>query len=98
MAIVHEALVCEGYWCMGQAGFVLLLFVVAVCCFFVFCFFFISVISSLFLHTLLYLFMIAFQNIYILYTDIRYRNHVKSFKHKKYAKETTLSKYVWKLK
>ena len=28
----------------------------------------------------------------------RYRNHVKSFKHKKYAKETTLSKYVWKLK
>ena len=27
MAIVHEALVCEGYWCMGQAGFVLLIFV-----------------------------------------------------------------------
>ena len=30
-----------------------------------FCVFFISIISSLFLHTLLYIFMIAFQNIYI---------------------------------
>jgi hypothetical protein len=28
----------------------------------------------------------------------RYRNHVKSFRHEKYEKETELSKYVWKLK
>ena len=28
----------------------------------------------------------------------RYRNHVKSFKHEKYHKETQLSKYVWDLK
>ena len=28
----------------------------------------------------------------------RYRNHVKSFKHSKYSKETELSKYVWELK
>ena len=27
----------------------------------------------------------------------RYRNHKKSFKHAKYKKETTLSKYLWKL-
>ena len=64
MAIVQEALVCERYWCMGQAGLVLLLFVC--CCYllfvvFLFLCFFISIISSLFLHTLLYLFMIAFQ-------------------------------------
>ena len=44
MAIVHEALVCEGYWCMGQAGFVLLLFVV--CCFFVFVFFYLHNLFS----------------------------------------------------
>ena len=46
MAIVHEALVCEGYWCMGQAGLVLLLFVVAVCCFFVFVFFYLHNLFS----------------------------------------------------
>ena len=28
----------------------------------------------------------------------RYRNHVKSFQHKKYANETELSKYIWTLK
>lgn len=28
----------------------------------------------------------------------RYRNHVKSFKNKKYEKETELSKYIWELK
>jgi len=28
----------------------------------------------------------------------RYRNHVKSFNHEKYGKETELSKYVWMLK
>lgn len=28
----------------------------------------------------------------------RYRNHVKSFNHKRYAKETCLSKYIWELK
>ena len=28
----------------------------------------------------------------------RYRNHVKSFKNRKYANETELSKFVWKLK
>ena len=28
----------------------------------------------------------------------RYSNHKKSFTHKKYQKETELSKYVWKLK
>ena len=28
----------------------------------------------------------------------RYSNHLKSFKHKKYSKETELSKYVWELK
>ena len=39
MAIVHETLVCEGYWCMGQACFVLL-FVVVVVLFGVFCCFF----------------------------------------------------------
>ena len=46
MAIVHEALVCEGHWCMGQAGFVLLLFVVVVCCFFVFVFFYLHNLFS----------------------------------------------------
>jgi hypothetical protein len=28
----------------------------------------------------------------------RYNNHTKSFKHKKYEKETELSKYIWTLK
>lgn len=28
----------------------------------------------------------------------RYRNHVKSFKHKKYQNETELSKFIWHLK
>ena len=28
----------------------------------------------------------------------RYRNHVKSFRNKKYATETELSKHIWKLK
>ena len=28
----------------------------------------------------------------------RYRNHIKSFNHKKYSNETELSKYVWHLK
>ena len=28
----------------------------------------------------------------------RYRNHVKSFEHKKYEKSTELSKYIWSLK
>ena len=28
----------------------------------------------------------------------RYGNHVKSFKHRKYSKETELSKYIWELK
>ena len=28
----------------------------------------------------------------------RYNNHKKSFKHKKYEKETELSKYIWELK
>ena len=27
----------------------------------------------------------------------RYANHVKSFKHRSYSKETELSKYIWKL-
>ena len=29
---------------------------------------------------------------------VRYRNHIKSFKHKRYEFDTELSKYVWKLK
>jgi hypothetical protein len=29
---------------------------------------------------------------------VRYRNHMKSFKHKRYEYDTKLSKYVWKLK
>ena len=29
---------------------------------------------------------------------VRYRNHIKSFKHKRYEYDTELSKYVWKLK
>ena len=28
----------------------------------------------------------------------RYRNHIKSFKHKRYSNETELSKHVWQLK
>ena len=28
----------------------------------------------------------------------RYRNHIKSFKHKKYSNDTELSKYIWHLK
>jgi hypothetical protein len=28
----------------------------------------------------------------------RYRNHIKSFTHKKYSNETELSKHVWHLK
>ena len=28
----------------------------------------------------------------------RYRNHAKSFQHQKYANDTELSKYIWKLK
>ena len=28
----------------------------------------------------------------------RFRNHIKSFNHKKYSNETELSKYVWHLK
>ena len=28
----------------------------------------------------------------------RFRNHIKSFTHKKYSNETELSKYVWHLK
>ena len=28
----------------------------------------------------------------------RFRNHMKSFNHKKYSNETELSKYVWHLK
>ena len=28
----------------------------------------------------------------------RYRNHIKSFTHKKYSNETELSKYIWHLK
>ncbi len=28
----------------------------------------------------------------------RYRNHTKSFRHEKHAKETGLSKYIWQLK
>ncbi len=28
----------------------------------------------------------------------RYRNHIKSFNHKRYSNDTELSKYVWKLK
>ena len=28
----------------------------------------------------------------------RYRNHIKSFTHKKYSNETELSKYIWLLK
>ena len=27
-----------------------------------------------------------------------FQNHVKSFKHRKYSKETELSKYIWELK
>ena len=29
---------------------------------------------------------------------VRYQNHIKSFKHKRYEFDTELSKYVWKLK
>jgi hypothetical protein len=29
---------------------------------------------------------------------VRYRNHIKSFKHKRYEYDTELSKYAWKLK
>ena len=28
----------------------------------------------------------------------RYNNHTKSFRHKRYSKETTLSKYIWEIK
>ena len=28
----------------------------------------------------------------------RYRNHIKSFNHKRYSNDTELSKYIWKLK
>ena len=28
----------------------------------------------------------------------RYNNHIKSFRHKRYSKETTLSKYIWEIK
>ena len=28
----------------------------------------------------------------------RYNNHTKSFRHKRYSKETILSKYIWKIK
>ena len=28
----------------------------------------------------------------------RYNNHTKSFRHKQYSRETTLSKYIWKIK
>ena len=28
----------------------------------------------------------------------RFRNHTKSFNHRKYSKETELSKYIWSLK
>ena len=28
----------------------------------------------------------------------RYNNHTKSFKHERYANETTLSKFVWEMK
>ena len=28
----------------------------------------------------------------------RYNNHTKSFRHKQYSKQTTLSKYIWDIK
>ena len=28
----------------------------------------------------------------------RYNNHTKSFRHKRYSNETTLSKYIWEIK